>query len=408
MIYVRGIQITPFDKKRWVVNTSDGNHLLVNGHTKNLLDILVDSSSEQEALEQFNQEFGQNLDKKSFEDLLQHKFENANVLQSEEPKSFRKKSYLNFKIKLFNAKIAGLLSSPFVFLFNPVAFWLLFGTCLVFTVTVGFVYFSFDSTWINVNNLVLYSTIMYATMLIHELGHIAACRKFGVDHGEIGFGFYSIFPVVYADVTHIWTLDKHKRTITNLGGIYLEIIYASIWSTCYLISREEVFLIASFSILFKTLTELNPFIRFDGYWVILDLTNTPNLLPKANAMVRSIVARIKGKKTSSATKWGRYHYLLAAYGLVNWGVFSLYVLWMIQEYWQSILGYPVLIGQIFSEMFSGNIDSLMDIFSFENLMILGFYLLLGRQIIKWTITIFKINRSVAKPGLKGMDPRRPN
>jgi putative peptide zinc metalloprotease protein len=111
-------------------------------------------------------------------------------------------------------------------------------------------------------------------MLVHEVGHIAACRKFGIDHGEIGFGFYLIFPVVYADVTKIWTLDKHKRTIANLGGIYLELVYASILTAIYLYTAEMVFLVASVFVFIKALTELNPFIRYDGYWVLSDLTNT--------------------------------------------------------------------------------------------------------------------------------------
>jgi putative peptide zinc metalloprotease protein len=129
------------------------------------------------------------------------------------------------------------MATPFSFLYQPIIFWILFPFSIIFITGTGWINLSINKNLFQADSLLLYTAIIYTTMLIHELGHIAACRKFGIDHGEIGFGFYSIFPVVYANVTEIWTLDKHKRTIANLSGIYLELVYASICTLIFFLLK---------------------------------------------------------------------------------------------------------------------------------------------------------------------------
>ncbi|GEM_PF-524553 len=403
MTYIKKIWITPFGMNKWVANTPNGNYLLVNHYTKKLLDILRNAKNQQEVLDQFNQEFEQKLDRQEFEEFLQQKFGNANVLLSEDAKMFSKKSYLNLKVPLLSTNFSGLLATPFIPLFHPTIFWFVISICFVFTLTVGWGCFSLDNTKISLDNFILYISIVYPAMILHELGHVAACRKFGVSHGEIGFGFYSIFPVLYADVTSIWSMDKHKRTIANLGGIYLEIVYAFIWCIIYLLTNEMVYLIVSVSILVKTITELNPFIRFDGYWVLSDLTNTPNLLPKANRAIRTLWSDLKNRSQTNVGKWSRSRFFLIFYGISNGTILYLYVIWMIIEYWQSLLGFPLLILNLVKELLRNNIDPFINFISFENLIVLGFYLLFGRWIGKGLVRVLKRNIPASELGLNRVD-----
>lgn len=386
MTYIQDIKITAFDKKRWVVETSIGHHLLVNESSKALLELLQVSSSKEDALESFNHQFSQNLDLLQFELLLNEKFGDLNLLE-ESGKETKKKSYMSLKLPLIPSRIAGLLAQPFVPLFHPIVFWVLFPSVLIFTILMGVREFTFEDSWISANNLLMFTLLMYLTMLIHELGHIAACRKFKIRHGEIGFGFYSIFPVLYADVSNIWTTNKHQRTIANLGGIYLEVIYAAVLCICYLSTAMPVYLIAAVSILFKTITQLNPFIRFDGYWVVSDLTNTPNLLPKANAMVRNIASLFR--RPVSEKRWKLSHYLLTVYGLANWAILGLYVGWMINRFWDEILVFPATLVQSLIALFSQNYEPIMDMIRFENLLIFGLYTLIIKLMVNWLLKIFK-------------------
>jgi putative peptide zinc metalloprotease protein len=243
-------------------------------------------------------------------------------------------------------------------------------------------------------------------MLIHELGHIAACRKFGIDHGEIGFGFYSIFPVVYANVTEIWTLDKHKRTIANLSGIYLELVYASICTLIFLFTKNMVFLAAAVSINIKTLTELNPFIRFDGYWVLSDLTNTPNLLPKANAAVKNFISKIKKRNKLIIGEWNLKNILLIFYGITNWVILVIYISWIISEKWQNILGFPLTIFISIKSIIYQDSETLFRNINFDNLIVLGFYLLVFKFLIEYLFKIYKTKRSLTNPDFNGLGQER--
>jgi hypothetical protein len=237
MSYIQRIDITAFDKKRWVVSTPQGNHLLINENTKNLLKILEKDHSNNEVLREFNTTYYQKLDLIEFEVLIKNKFAGADVLILEQHIKFEKKNYMSLKVNLLNKRIAAIMATPFSFLYQPIIFWILFPFSIIFITGTGWINLSINKNLFQADSLLLYTAIIYTTMLIHELGHIAACRKFGIDHGEIGFGFYSIFPVVYANVTEIWTLDKHKRTIANLSGIYLELVYASICTLIFFLLK---------------------------------------------------------------------------------------------------------------------------------------------------------------------------
>ena len=100
---IKEISISPFDDSRWLVSTPDNNHILVNGASKRLLEILRDSESETSALSSFNTEFEQTLNQDDFRDLIESKFGKLDLLSSErEP--FKKKTYLSVKIKLISSK----------------------------------------------------------------------------------------------------------------------------------------------------------------------------------------------------------------------------------------------------------------------------------------------------------------
>src|SRR5262249_6811358 len=54
---------------------------------------------------------------------------------------------------------------------------------------------------------------------LHELGHVSACRRYGISAGKIGAGLYLFLPVMYADLSSIWALPRRQRLAVNLGGV---------------------------------------------------------------------------------------------------------------------------------------------------------------------------------------------
>jgi hypothetical protein len=124
---------------------------------------------------------------------------------------------------------------------------------------------------------VLAFAILMIGVLFHELGHIAACYRFGIPHGGIGFGFYWGFPVFYADVRATWRLAPKQRAIVATGGIYFQSIFLAFLLTAYALTHSPILAAASLGTLFNILGTLNPILKYDGYWILSDLLSVDNL-----------------------------------------------------------------------------------------------------------------------------------
>ena len=135
----------------------------------------------------------------------------------------------------------------------------------------------------------LYGSI-FAAFLLHELGHAAAARKYSAEPTEIGIGLYLIFPVLFCNVTDAWRLPRRQRIVINLAGAYFQLI-----ATAVLILAQAVFGGAALGLavvanLVSIAITLNPFLRFDGYWVYSDYFHLPNL---REASARYLAGRLR-------------------------------------------------------------------------------------------------------------------
>src|SRR5690606_10899710 len=80
-----------------------------------------------------------------------------------------------------------------------------------------------------------------------------------------------------------------KRIVVNLSGMYFELIFCTILSLIAHISNNNTLLIITVIVCVKTLFNLNPFFRSDGYWILSDLTNKPNLLYHATNKIKDLI-----------------------------------------------------------------------------------------------------------------------
>jgi putative peptide zinc metalloprotease protein len=123
------------------------------------------------------------------------------------------------------------------------------------------------------------------SFLIHELGHASACRRFGQKHGAIGFGIYVMFPAFYADVTNAWKLDRRKRAVIDLAGLYFQAIFLIVIDVIFLYSNSNTMLYLTIAVSLTMLHTLNPFFKFDGYWLLSDLSGISNLHEKVRITI---------------------------------------------------------------------------------------------------------------------------
>lgn len=161
--------------------------------------------------------------------------------------------------------------------------------------------------------------------LCHELGHAYMCRSYGVPVPTLGLAFLVFWPVLYTDTTLSWTLNSRQRLRIALAGIWVEtyitIIAALIWCNFYDLTIQTICYVAiTINWMASLLINVSPFMRFDGYYVLADYINMPNLQPRAFALTRWQIRRWLFNWPDPPPEHfspGRHRFLVA-YSLITW------------------------------------------------------------------------------------------
>lgn len=143
----------------------------------------------------------------------------------------------------------------------------------------------------------LQGALTYALALIvvksaHELGHAFTAVRFGVRVPSMGICFLVMFPVLYTDVTDAWRL-KSRRARLSIGGagVAVELALACIATFAWAFLPEGIlkglaFSIATVGWVLSVAINLNPLMRFDGYYLFADAIGIDNLQERAFALGR--------------------------------------------------------------------------------------------------------------------------
>lgn len=157
--------------------------------------------------------------------------------------------------------------------------------------------------------------ILLFMLVIHEFGHSTASLYYGVKPREIGFGFYFIFPMLYANVTDTWLLNKYKRIMVSFAGVYFQLIVNFLLIIFYLFNPNQAIAQAIMTSNIICLYTLIPFFRNDGYWIYADFFEKPNLIREHKFYF------LKLKKTD------KIDYVLLFFSIGN-TIFIMYVLYL--------------------------------------------------------------------------------
>lgn len=139
--------------------------------------------------------------------------------------------------------------------------------------------------------ILLACTITF-TNVLHEFGHAYMAKRFGCRVHTIGVAFVVLFPVFYSDVTDAWRLvSRRQRLLIGAAGMLVELALAMIatllWS--FLpdgLLRSAVFMMATVTWITTLVVNLNPLMKFDGYFLLSDLLGIQNLQDRAFALAR--------------------------------------------------------------------------------------------------------------------------
>lgn len=273
---------------------------------------LKQGKSIKEAIESIKIEDKYGLRKEHTQDII---FENIDGFFSSLKKIKERKSrqnYIHFKKQLINKKNIVYLSSKLSFLFSKNLFLLIlpisFCIVLMHLYNIDFSLKITSVQHLSIWHIVIAYIIALITMIFHELGHSSAAYKHNVMPEEVGFGFYLIFPVFYADVTSVWKLKRYQRIIVNLAGVYFQLIACSVFilgswvlSEHFVVVNTILFYLISVNV-YIILYSLFPFFRNDGYWLYSDFFNVPNLQEKAINYPITICRFFSGKNMNEVLK----------------------------------------------------------------------------------------------------------
>jgi putative peptide zinc metalloprotease protein len=128
--------------------------------------------------------------------------------------------------------------------------------------------------------------------LCHEFGHAFMAKRAGCRVQSMGLAFMVLLPMFYTDVSDAWRVnDRRSRLLIGAGGVLAELVLAVLALLAWSLLpdgplRTSAFMLASATWITTLLINLNPFMRFDGYFLLTDLWGVDNLQTRAFALCR--------------------------------------------------------------------------------------------------------------------------
>lgn len=234
----------------------------------------------------------------STHNLLQARGEQAIGRMLEQHEAARKgsltwwlKNYLFVRIPLLRPDAFLERTLPWVsWLWSPTTLWVLLGLALLGIYLVIQQWESFLSTLPHLFSLQGMLTVAGAivfTKILHELGHGYTAKRFGCKVPTMGVAFLVLWPVLYTDSSDAWRLgSRRQRLAIASAGIVVELVLAVIATLVWSFMpdgpvRSAVFLVATTTWVLTLLVNLNPFMRFDGYYLFSDYLGVANLQDRA-------------------------------------------------------------------------------------------------------------------------------
>lgn len=148
-----------------------------------------------------------------------------------------------------------------------------------------------------VSNFFYLSITLAVTKVLHEFGHGLSCKHFGGECHEMGVMILVLTPCLYCNVSDSWMLpNKWHRAAIGAAGMYVECIIATFATFVWWFTEPGMLNHLCLSTMFvcsvsTVLFNGNPLLRYDGYYILSDIVEIPNLRQKSS----SILSRKLGK-----------------------------------------------------------------------------------------------------------------
>lgn len=203
-------------------------------------------------------------------------------------------------------------------------------------------------SWLTPERVAYLAIVLASTKVLHELGHAYACRHFGGRCREIGVMLLVFTPCLYCDVSDtVLIAGKWRRAAVAAAGMCVECVFAAACTVIWWNTESEW--LGRWCLLFMGVSGAstlifngNPLLRYDGYFLLSDLMDVPNLWQRSRAVARDALSRwclgTKRRSDEAASerspRWlGLYAVASESYRIVVTCACLLFV-WQLFESWR--------------------------------------------------------------------------
>lgn len=174
--------------------------------------------------------------------------------------------------------------------------------------------------------LALYGIALGLTKTIHEFAHAYTAKHYGLHVPTMGVAFMMLWPLLYTDTSEGWKLNSRRARLAIGGaGVVAELLLAGVAALAWSVLpdgglKSAAYVLAAVTWISTLAINLNPFMRFDGYYLTMDWLDMPNLHQRSFAfgkwwlrkLILGIDMPIPEPEFESSRRW------LIAFALTTW------------------------------------------------------------------------------------------
>lgn len=137
-----------------------------------------------------------------------------------------------------------------------------------------------------------YLVALAVTKSLHELGHALTATRYGLRVAHMGVAVVVLWPMLYTDTAEAWRLSNHRQRLAiAAAGIITELAIGGLATLAWNLAndgdvKQALFFLATTSWLLSLGLNMSPFMRFDGYFILSDIVDIPNLHERSFAVAR--------------------------------------------------------------------------------------------------------------------------
>ncbi len=245
-------------------------------------------------------------------------------------------------------------------LFSPLALLLLVAATLLGLFMVARQWEAFTHSVLDIltpAGIVGFMLALIVSKTLHELGHAVVATRLGVRVAHMGVAFLVMWPMLYTDTGESWRLRSHRQRLAiSVAGVSVELALAGLATLAWALLddgplRQAALYLATTGWILSLALNASPFMRFDGYFILSDILDFPNLHERAGAQARVWLRR---RVLGFGDPWPeplsvRHRRALVAFAFVTWIyrlVIFLGIAWAVYAFFFKALGIFLMVVEI--------------------------------------------------------------